>query len=172
MIVKRMCAGLCRCMEYTMLISQWVGWSLSYFWLLFLEIPHLVPNHWLNLAVTTLAAMIMVCFFRSLWLLRWEASCSFVPTGKLERKEENHCDKCGALRLSRDVHHCSTCQRCVYRMDHHCICIASCVSAYNYPYFVSYIFLGWITAINFSVSTLFFLWFYLFEIVPFFPNQF
>jgi palmitoyltransferase len=42
------------------------------------------------------------------------------------------CNKCNAVksRINR-THHCSKCNACILRMDHHCIWINRCIGGYN-----------------------------------------
>ncbi|KAJ1493465.1 DHHC palmitoyltransferase-domain-containing protein [Baffinella frigidus] len=51
------------------------------------------------------------------------------------------CKKCGASRPPR-AHHCSTCNRCVLRMDHHCPFTNCCVGLFNERWFV-----GWLACV-------------------------
>ncbi|MCJ1281596.1 palmitoyltransferase for Vac8p [Xylographa opegraphella] len=46
-----------------------------------------------------------------------------------------YCKKCQARKPDR-AHHCSTCRRCVLKMDHHCPWLATCVGMRNYKPFL------------------------------------
>lgn len=46
-----------------------------------------------------------------------------------------YCKKCQARKPDR-AHHCSTCRRCVLKMDHHCPWLATCVGLRNYKPFL------------------------------------
>ncbi|XP_031569397.1 palmitoyltransferase ZDHHC3-like [Actinia tenebrosa] len=45
------------------------------------------------------------------------------------------CTRCECIKLER-AHHCSTCQRCIRRMDHHCPWINNCVGEDNQKFFI------------------------------------
>ncbi|KAI9326121.1 DHHC palmitoyltransferase-domain-containing protein, partial [Obelidium mucronatum] len=49
------------------------------------------------------------------------------------------CDRCQLYKPPR-AHHCRQCNRCILRMDHHCVWIASCVGFKNQPHFVRFLF--------------------------------
>ncbi|PTU17279.1 hypothetical protein P175DRAFT_0519325 [Aspergillus ochraceoroseus IBT 24754] len=48
------------------------------------------------------------------------------------------CKKCQSPKPDR-AHHCSTCKRCVLKMDHHCPWLATCVGLYNYKAFLLFL---------------------------------
>lgn len=49
-----------------------------------------------------------------------------------------YCKKCQCKKPDR-AHHCSTCKRCVLKMDHHCPWLATCVGLHNYKPFLLFL---------------------------------
>lgn len=55
------------------------------------------------------------------------------------------CRFCQVYKL-QETHHCSSCQRCIYGMDHHCPWIGQCVGFDNFKYFLLFVwYLFWST---------------------------
>lgn len=70
-------------------------------------------------------------------------SHSHPPASSLTVKSSNgqmrYCKKCQARKPDR-THHCSSCGRCVLKMDHHCIWLASCIGLRNHKAFLLFLF--------------------------------
>nr|POE75066.1 putative protein s-acyltransferase 12 [Quercus suber] len=66
---------------------------------------------------------------------------ALVPTWSsdgLERKQVGYCAHCQNGKPPR-CHHCSICQRCILKMDHHCVWVVNCVGAHNYKFFLLFL---------------------------------
>ena len=64
------------------------------------------------------------------------------------------CKKCQCPKPDR-AHHCSTCKRCVLKMDHHCPWLATCVGLHNYKAFLLFlIYTSLFCWVDFAVSAL------------------
>ncbi|XP_005101331.1 putative ZDHHC-type palmitoyltransferase 6 [Aplysia californica] len=133
--------------------------TICYFWLLF-------PKGYTNLLVlllsVTLCPMLHVVFFRLLLTDPASvASTAFNPrTGKpltiidlcmTRNPQYRFCTYCDII-TSLNVKHCKLCDKCYYRMDHHCLYLLKCVAGDNHPRFVWLIILGFCNMVCYCIG--------------------
>ncbi|KAJ1968054.1 Palmitoyltransferase [Dimargaris xerosporica] len=72
----------------------------------------------------------------------WEPPANPEEVLVIEVKKNNagprYCRVCKHFKPPR-THHCSSCQRCVLKMDHHCPWLNNCIGYYNYGYFIRFL---------------------------------
>lgn len=52
--------------------------------------------------------------------------------------EMRFCSKCNCWKPDR-THHCSSCKRCILRMDHHCPWFSACIGFKNHKFFIMFL---------------------------------
>ena len=82
----------------------------------------------LNIAFYFCAFMTLLCHTLAMYINPGEVNRE--KTSKLPKDLKTFCKKCNDFRPLR-AHHCSTCDKCVLKLDHHCPWIFNCVGFYN-----------------------------------------
>ena len=97
-------------------------------------------------------SMAIIC--HTLTVITDPGSLNYELVSKLNPENKNFCHKCLKERPNR-AHHCSLCNKCFMKMDHHCPWVFNCVGYRNQKYFflfVTYTNLGSLIALIMFVA--------------------
>jgi len=104
-----------------------------------------------SVAVCVIFGMAQICFLRaaipsakgipsSLSLQTNDSTSNRYSFIERDNKGDTRkCKKCFKVKPDR-AHHCSRCNECILKMDHHCPFLANCVGFSNYKFFVLFLF--------------------------------
>jgi hypothetical protein len=90
------------------------------------------------ISVTIITSALLGVTLSALWRGH-KADPGFVVDSK-KSEDGCVCSRCGVSRPSDTTHHCSSCNRCVVDMDHHCVMMDNCVGKHSLRFFVQYSF--------------------------------
>ncbi|XP_024964104.1 probable protein S-acyltransferase 12 [Cynara cardunculus var. scolymus] len=97
--------------------------------------PGSVPENWKPTSEENLEAGISTSLSDYMVLDNSASTSLDVPES---RQALSYCRFCRNGKPPR-CHHCSVCQRCVLKMDHHCVWVVNCVGARNYKFFLLFL---------------------------------
>ncbi|CAI5700645.1 unnamed protein product [Peronospora effusa] len=78
-------------------------------------------------------------------------------TNRVSERATRYCERCDTDKPMH-VHHCSVCNRCVYRMDHHCPWTGNCVAWNNKKFFLLFLLYTSLSCLTFNVMTSQLIW--------------
>ncbi|EDQ92218.1 uncharacterized protein MONBRDRAFT_23154 [Monosiga brevicollis MX1] len=153
--------GLPIYLHYTEYIPFWRATAHRHYMELFLY--HVLPSFWINSNIASNYIMSRDCLACTmpLMLMLMPAGDCFVAVLNADHVEEKHARQstekqtnkphrvCGVCRLPKPprTHHCSSCKRCIVRMDHHCPFTVGCVGEGNNHFFFMFIFYAWVATV-------------------------
>ncbi|KAJ3671572.1 hypothetical protein LUZ60_007651 [Juncus effusus] len=164
----RLCTGL-RVLGYLVLpIVAGIAAACYYAVIIVAWGPRIVGDgHVSGLALVILFHLLLVmltwCYIKAVFSDPGTVPADWRPPVDEETGETStrYCDRCQRWKPPR-CHHCSVCDKCVLKMDHHCVWVVNCVGARTYKFFllfVVYTFLE-MTLCTFALLPHFFSFFY------------
>ncbi|CAN8248198.1 unnamed protein product [Cochlearia groenlandica] len=158
MNIFRLCSGL-KVLGYFMILLVAAVVSVTYYAVIVSTWWPILVLSGGHTALSALACLIVFVFHLLLIMLLWSyftvvfTDPGSVPDHFIRENMEaassaatsadgdalGYCPKCRNVKPPR-CHHCSVCQRCVLKMDHHCVWIVNCVGARNYKFFLLFLF--------------------------------
>lgn len=104
------------------------------------QVVFTLPNKKLNFYYTFHITFNILAIFVYMYLFLIRQYPGFVDKIAIPAKVHNKiCRKCKIEKPER-AHHCSTCNRCIKKMDHHCGWIGICINNDNLGYFLRFLF--------------------------------
>lgn len=150
MAEKTQCCGRKWCVSDPCgIVCAVITWLLIMYsqFVVFLVLLHSLEEHWLHTGINFVVFEFLTALAVASHVKTMLTDPGSVPKGnateehieRLQAAEEfkviYKCQKCCSIKPDR-AHHCSVCDRCIRRMDHHCPWVNNCVGEANQKYFV------------------------------------
>jgi hypothetical protein len=138
--------------------------SLIYIPFFSLAVPYQIALYWISLVLwIVLSILWLFAYVQTSWLDAGSVEAQLKEMGLLSRSDYPdyitaipQCPKCGVPKPAR-THHCSSCNRCYFRFDHHCPFIGNCIALKNMKPFMLYLYYSGDMFFIAGLSTLFYL---------------
>jgi len=158
-LIPRIFCGICNLLKKTLMmipVCIVLGIvSLDFYALMILEMPRRYEKQPTFCTIITLLfvpaiVMLVTSYLRTVFTS--SAVADNPPPRHLDTGAVLRCRRCSSLKPIR-AHHCSICQKCVLKMDHHCPWVANCVGFSNYKFFCLFLFYTDLSAFIFLFGT-------------------
>lgn len=156
--VFKLCSGL-RVLGYLMILLFAAIVALTYYAVVFITWGPLLFHSFLAFSIILLFHILLILLTWSYFMVvlndpgsvppNWTPHQDNLPDSSNSNPSDldldleaaaatGYCARCLNGKPPR-CHHCSICQRCVLKMDHHCIWVVNCVGARNYKFFLLFL---------------------------------
>lgn len=94
----------------------------------------------------------------------YQAKTSIQPDSMV-KISDNHklkltrCSRCYVVRVP-GARHCSRCQGCILKMDHHCPWVFNCIGQFNQKFFIQFIVYSFLGILNTSIIAFYYIWYH------------
>ncbi|XP_042326480.1 palmitoyltransferase ZDHHC2 isoform X2 [Sceloporus undulatus] len=82
--------------------------------------------------------VLFICTILAWSYYAYVAQLCILTISNIGEKAIRYCDRCQLIKPDR-CHHCSVCDKCILKMDHHCPWVNNCVGFSNYKFFLLFL---------------------------------
>lgn len=118
-----------------------INHKLTLFWLILFEAIHglAILSHIMAVCADPGSLDTYMCPFEGLPEATLREKAKTMKAEDMELVYGSKCDKCNGRWKPPRAHHCNRCDKCIFRMDHHCSWIGNCIGQANQKYFILFL---------------------------------